>query len=154
MGESKRGRPSKFTDAIAEKLYSMAREGKTDREMARAISVSVRTLAYWKVNNPDFLQSLNENKDIANGLVEASLFQRACGYSHPETKVFYDSERGRIVEHKILKHYPPDSTAMIFWLKNREPDRWRENPEQGGGEQELPKPIYELINGSSDKTSA
>ncbi len=151
-GKKKLGRPSGFNDAISERIYELARLGKTDAEISSAIGVTSRTLNYWKAKNDNFFQTLRDNKAVADGFVEASLFQRACGYSHPETKVFYDAERGEVVEHEVMKHYPPDSTAMIFWLKNRQPERWRDQPEQIN-EMEMPKPVYELIESKADKPS-
>lgn len=52
------------------------------------------------------------------------LFQRAVGYSHPEEKVF--QYNGEIITHMITKHYPPDTQAAQFWLRNRQPERWKE----------------------------
>ena len=60
--------------------------------------------------------------------VERSLFQRANGYWHEETKVHFDQD-GNPSEHKVRKYYPPDSTAMIFWLKNRKRKEWRDRQE-------------------------
>ena len=52
-------------------------------------------------------------------------YQRANGYSHPAVKAFLNRD-GNIVEHHYTEHYPPDPTSMIYWLKNRRPDRWRD----------------------------
>jgi hypothetical protein len=71
-----------------------------------------------------FLHAIKKSKSIANDLIEATLFQRATGYSHKEEKIF--CSEGQIVTHETTKHYPPDPTSMIFWLKNREPDRWKD----------------------------
>lgn len=148
------GRPSKFTDAISERIMSLAREGKTDREIARAIGVTERTLNYWKVNNADFFQSLRENKSVADQLVIASLFQRACGYSHVAVKMFYDKDRGTVIKEKYIEHYPPDPTCMIFWLKNRDSENWKDTPENKGDDEEIPQPIYTVINGNPTDGSA
>jgi hypothetical protein len=53
-----------------------------------------------------------------------SLYQRACGYTHKEEKVFCN--QGEITTHVVDKHYPPETTACVFWLKNRKPDDWRD----------------------------
>ena len=37
--------------------------------------------------------------------------------------------RGKVIRVETVEHYPPDTTAMIFWLKNRQPDRWRDRAE-------------------------
>lgn len=133
---------------------SLAREGKTDKEIARAIGVTERTLNYWKVNNADFFQALRENKSVADQLVIASLFQRACGYSHVAVKMFYDKDRGKVIKEKYIEHYPPDPTCMIFWLKNRDSENWKDNPEHGSDDEEIPQPIYTVVNGNSTDGSA
>jgi hypothetical protein len=53
------------------------------------------------------------------------LAQRAIGYEVDviEKKVLSD---GKVVPYKVRKHYPPDVTACIFWLKNRNPKQWRD----------------------------
>lgn len=118
------GRPSKFNDAIKEKILSLARAGKTNEQIADIIGVHVRTIENWQGNKPDLMWALKEAKHAADDLVEASLFSRAVGYSHPEEKVFQNE--GDIVTHNTVKQYPPDVAAAIFWLKNRQPDKWRE----------------------------
>lgn len=120
----KKGRPTKFSDALQEKMIELYEKGKTDEQVAEIIGVSKKTINNWKGKHPDFLYSLKEAKQIADDLVEASLFSKATGYSHKELKVF--NYEGEIIEHEIEKHYAPDTTAAIFWLKNRQPERWRD----------------------------
>lgn len=91
--------------------------------------MSLATFKTWKHRFPAFLASLREAKSTADEFVEDALYRRACGYSHPEVKVFCDSKTGIITTHEVEKHYPPDATSMIFWLKNRQPKRWRERQE-------------------------
>lgn len=119
------GRPTKFNEKIGVKILELFKEGKTDEQVAEIIGVSPRTLNNWKSNYPGFLQSIRESKQIADELVEASLFARALGYSHPEVQVFFNKDVG-VVEHETIKHYPPSERAIEFWLKNRQPKRWRE----------------------------
>lgn len=59
--------------------------------------------------------------------MEQSLFRRAMGYTHPATKFFQAG--GSILREDYVEHYPPDATSMIFWLKNRQPDKWRDKRE-------------------------
>jgi hypothetical protein len=117
-------RPSKFNDQIKAKMIELYEKGKTDDQVAEIIGVCPRTIANWKGNHPEFLQTLKESKQIADDLVEASLFSRAVGYSHVEEKVF--CHEGCIVTHETVRQYPPDTAAAIIWLKNRNPKRWRE----------------------------
>lgn len=124
------GRPSKFNDQIKETILGLYKNGKTDKEVARTIGVSLRTINNWKGKDPAFLHTIKEMKSVADDLVVASLFQRACGYSHADEKIHF-SEYGDITRAKTIKHYPPDTTAAIFWLKNRQPDEWREKKDDG-----------------------
>lgn len=120
-------RPSKFNEALKEKMLDLYKRGKTDDQVAEIIGVCQKTINNWKHKHPNFLQSLREMKFVADNLVEASLFGRAVGYTHPEEKIFLRDGKVKRVETK--KHYPPDTTAAIFWLKNRQPEKWRENYE-------------------------
>lgn len=133
----KRGRPSKFRPEFVEQARELAMLGLTDAEMARVFGVSEQTLNTWKKTCAGFLESLNAGKVVADGQVARSLFQRAVGYEHPEDDI--RAVNGEIVITPTVKHYPPDPTSMIFWLKNRQPARWREKPVQDDeGEQPLP----------------
>lgn len=131
MGKKKNagGRPS---DYDPKKSPIMAREmailGATDGELAKGFGVSVRTIYHWKETYPEFLQALKDGKKDADERVEESLFKRATGYSHPDTHV--STFEGNVVMTPIVKHYPPDATSMIFWLKNRRPKEWRDRIEQ------------------------
>jgi transcriptional regulator with XRE-family HTH domain len=121
-----RGRPSKFNEKVREQMLFLYKKGKTDAEVAAAIGVSEKTINNWKAgrDKKEFLQSIKENKRLADDFVVASLFSRACGYSHPEEKVFL--HEGEIITHETVKHYPPDTAAAYIWLKNRCPKEWRE----------------------------
>lgn len=120
----KRGRPTPFTTSVHEKILELAKTGKTNDQIAEIIGVTSRSIYNWQKKHVELFQSLKEAKQVADELVEASLYARAIGYSHPETKVF--CYEGVITEHEVQKHYPPDVVATIFWLKNRNPERWRE----------------------------
>jgi transcriptional regulator with XRE-family HTH domain len=121
---AKMGRPTVFSDEIKDRVKLFARKGFTDKEIAQGIGITKETLNNWKKKYPDFFTSINEWKALPNAEVERSLFERACGYSHPEDKVFCNN--GEIIVQPTIKHYPPDPTAIIFWLKNRRPDKWRD----------------------------
>lgn len=118
------GRPTRYRAEYAEQAETLCRLGATDKDLAGFFGVSEQTINAWKKKHPSFLESLNRFKRVADDEVERSLFQRANGYSHPETKVF--NNNGEIVTHEVTRHYPPDATSMIFWLKNRKPADWRD----------------------------
>lgn len=122
-----RGRPTLFTERLADSALKLAEAGATDEQIAEALGVGLRTFLAWKGRHADFRHALKNTKDLADELVEASLYQRAIGYSHPATKFFLD--KGAVIREDYIEHCPPDTTAGIFWLKNRQPDRWRDKQE-------------------------
>jgi hypothetical protein len=122
------GRPSKYKEEYCEQAEKLARLGATDKEMADFFGVTEQTLNNWKTdkdgNETPFFESLKRGKVESDARVVDSLYQRALGYSHPEDKIFIDKGKPIIVP--TIKHYPPDTTAAIFWLKNRRPSEWRD----------------------------
>lgn len=121
------GRPSKLNSKMAEKIVQLFRDGKTEQQVADIVGVHVRTIENWRRLNVEFLWATNEAKQFADEMVEAALFSRATGYSHPETKVFM--HEGCTVTEEVEKHYPPDTQAAKFWLTNRRATRWKDKTE-------------------------
>lgn len=118
------GRPSKFDQINLEQVRKLAEAGWTDQQMSDFFGISNRTWHDWKKAHAEFSHSLKDWKKHADERVERSLYERATGYSHPEDKAFNDG--GKAMTVPTTKHYPPDTTACIFWLKNRQPDQWRD----------------------------
>lgn len=108
------------------RIMDLAKTGATDEEIATAVGVSSVTLRNWKGQFSNFEEALRETKSIADELVEASLYSRACGYTTPAIKLFFDTKRGTVHMEKYTEHHAPDTTACIFWLKNRQPANWRD----------------------------
>ena len=118
------GRPTKYKPEYAAQAAKLCALGATDAQLADFFAVSVSTINLWKVEHAKFSASVKLAKDAADAKVEQSLYQRAMGYEHDETDIrVVDKE---IVMTPIRKIYPPDTTAAIFWLKNRKPEQWRE----------------------------
>ena len=110
------------------KLEGWARDGCTDKEIAANIGINPDTLYTWKKKFPILAESLKKGKDVVDRQVEKSLLQRALGYSYEEISEKY--EDGVMTERKVTKkHVVPDTTAQIFWLKNRKPEQWRDKPQ-------------------------
>lgn len=84
----------------------------------------MRTIYRWKAEHEVFCQALKIGKDVADERVTRSLYARANGYEHDEVDIRVIE--GKIVQTPIRKHYPPDTTAAIFWLKNRRKEEWRD----------------------------
>lgn len=118
------GRPSGCTpDAvrIAQKAYEL---GATDLEVAEMLGVTERTLHLWKISKADFAAIAKSGKVEADDRVELSLYRRALGYSYESEKILTVDKQ--VVRVPVIEHVPPDTTAMIFWLKNRRKADWRD----------------------------
>jgi hypothetical protein len=118
------GRPSKFKAEFIGQAQKLCELGATDEDLADFFHVSIRTIANWKTEQPEFLQALKGGKDQADDRVERSLYQRAVGYTHDATH--FSSFQGKVTATPYRNHCPPDVVAQIFWLKNRRPDLWRD----------------------------
>lgn len=121
------GRPSKYKPEYAKQAGKLCALGATDRELAGFFEVDEKTINTWKEKHPEFLLSLKDAKEELDSRVERRLFERAMGYSHPEDKIFNNNGEELVVP--TTKHYPPDTTAAIFWLKNRRKEQWRDKLE-------------------------
>ena len=133
------------------KLEGWARDGLTDEQIAHNIGISRKTLSDWKNKYGDISDTLKKGKEVVDIQVENALLKRALGYEFVEvTKEL--AETGLIVTKKVTKQQAPDTTAAIFWLKNRKPNEWRDksqtelsggikvsNPYEGLTEEELRK---------------
>lgn len=105
---------------------SLARRDCTDVEMADAMGIARATLSRWKKEHPEFKEAIDTAKMASNAKVEDALFKRATGYEFEETKVIVDDKGKPVKIEKTKKHVPPETTACIFWLKNRDPEFWRD----------------------------
>ena len=131
-----RGRPSKYKEEFPEQARKLCLLGATDKDLARFFGVTESTLNEWKKVHPEFSESLKAGKELADAVVAESLFNRAKGYSHEAVKILVVG--GQVERVPYTEHYPPDATSMIFWLKNRRPDLWRDKPEPDDGDDAAP----------------
>ena len=121
------GRPTAYQPEFVEQAEKLAKLGATDMEIADFFEVDVRTINRWKITHPEFCQSLKEGKDEADAKVIRSLFQRATGFEHDSVKIF--CQEGQVIEAPFREFVVPDTTACIFWLKNRRSKEWRDKTE-------------------------
>lgn len=118
-------------------LEGWARDGLTDEQIAKNMGISVKTLFNWKTTYLPILHALKKGKEVVDTEVENALLQKALGMTktvHKPIKlkeVKYDNGK-RVSEKESIEYaeeevfIPPDTTAQIFWLKNRRPDKWRD----------------------------
>lgn len=122
-------------------LEAWARNGLTDEQIAANMGITRSTLNEWKKKYSDILDTLKRGKDIVDIQVENALLKRALGYTYIETTQErvddYDPHTGlktgshMEVTKTVTKEVQPDTTAQIFWLKNRKPDTWRDKRDVG-----------------------
>jgi hypothetical protein len=100
--------------------------GATDAELADFFEVSVKTLNDWKRAHPEFRASLMRGKMSADAEIADKLYHRARGYQHQAVRIFMPAGAKQPVYAPYTEHYPPDTIAAIFWLKNRRRASWRD----------------------------
>jgi hypothetical protein len=132
------GRPSSYQPIYAEQAAKLCLLGATDEEIAQFFGTSTRTIYRWKLDHEDFCQALKAGKDSADDRVERSLYQKASGFAYTEQQAFkiktvtYAENGKRLKETEAIKvvdverYCLPDTTAQIFWLKNRRSADWRD----------------------------
>lgn len=118
------GRPTKYKKDYAEQARKLCLLGATDKKLAEFFEVTESTINKWKVDHKEFSESIKKGKEIADAEVASSLYHRALGYEHPEDDI--RAVNGEIVITPTMKRYAPDTTAAIFWLKNRKKAEWRD----------------------------
>ena len=105
-------------------LEGWARCGLTDEQIAKNMGIAPSTLYEWKKKSKEFSESLKKGKEVIDFEVENALLKRALGYEYEE-----ETYENGILTKKVKKQVPPDTTAQIFWLKNRKKEQWREKVE-------------------------
>ena len=112
------------------KIEGWARDGLTDEQIADNIGISRSTLNSWKDKYSDISDTLKRGKEVVDRQVENALLKRALGYEYMETTREYIPELDEMkTTKKVTKQVVPDTTAQIFWLKNRKPDKWSDKQE-------------------------
>lgn len=130
MDEEKRkqGQPTKYRPEYDKQAYKLCLLGATDKELGDFFEVTEQTINNWKIDFPTFFGSIKSGKIEADARVAQSLFKRAIGYTANETQLAQLG--GQFTDEKVIpKEVAPDTTAAIFWLKNRQPDKWRDKQE-------------------------
>lgn len=122
--KTKTGRPSKFDQINKLQLKKLVEAGWTDEQVSDFFGVATSTLKVWRSKHKEFSATIEASKEIADLKVEKSIYELACGYSHPIEQVL--KIPGKIVRVSDIKHYPPNVTACMFWLRNRKPKEWRD----------------------------
>ena len=143
-------------------LTAWARDGLIDKEIAEKMNVSPPTLYKYKKMFPQIVEALRKGKELVDVEVENALYKKALGYNVPVQKAFkvkdivYNENGKKISETERIEyaeeeiHVPADTTAQIFWLKNRKRKEWRDKVEYETNNDELNK-VKELLSKISDE---
>lgn len=132
------------------KLEGWARDGLTDEQIAANMGISSSTLYEWKKKYPEISESLKRGKEVIDRQVENALLKRALGYKYDEVtrEEGMDPETGQdglVITKVVTKEVQPDTTAQIFWLKNRKPSTWRDKQDiEHSGNMNVNNPFSEL----------
>ncbi|WAX05213.1 hypothetical protein AC844P1_00002 [Anaerostipes phage AC844P1] len=115
------------------KIEGWARDGLVDEQIAQNIGIAASTLYEWKKQYPEISEALKKGKEVVDRQVENALLKRALGYKYEEIKTEKTNEGKKVTV--TVKEVVPDTTAQIFWLKNRKPEQWRDKQqiEHSGG---------------------
>ena len=105
-------------------IQGMARDGLTQQQIADNLGINVDTLIEYKKKYTDFSEALKKGKEVVDIEVENALLKRALGYKYDE--VTYENG---VETKRVTKEVQPDTTAQIFWLKNRKPNNWKDRVE-------------------------
>lgn len=141
-------------------LEAWARDGLVDAQIAKNMGVGEATLYNYKNKYPEIREALRKGKEVVDIEVENALFKKAIGYNIIVQKAFKlkdiiyengkkisETERIEYADEEI--HIPADTTAQIFWLKNRKKAQWRDKVEYEANTDELNK-VKELLTKISD----
>lgn len=125
------GRPTKWED-VKEKLFlieNWAKEGLTNADIAKKLGIAMSTFCEYQNKYSEFKEALKKGKEIIDYQVENALLKKALGYSYEEKT--YETEYNELIGEyaetltkRVIKEVAPDTTAQIFWLKNRKPELW------------------------------
>lgn len=129
--KDKGGRPPKYKAEYAKQAAKLCALGATDADLADFFGVTTRTIANWSSFHPGFFQAVKTAKTVADQRVVRSLYERAVGFKRDAVKIF--QFEGSPVVVPFREEIAPDTTACIFWLKNRDPKAWREKVEHEHG---------------------
>ena len=131
-------------------MEGWARDGLTDEQLAEKMQITCSTLYEWKKKYSEFSEALKKGKEVVDIQVENALLKRALGYEYVEDalEVYGATKKTK----QTIKHMAPDTTAAIFWLKNRRPDKFRDKQPYTINEQRTNDPLTEAVYGTINKT--
>lgn len=156
------GRPTKYKEEYNEQAYKLCLLGATDDKLADFFEVDVSTIHRWKLEHEEFCDSIKKGKLIADAEIAEGLYNRAKGATIKVQqaiklkRVEYDQGKRLLEEESVevvdlIQEVPPDTAAGIFWLKNRNPEMWRDKREFVGQDDEGNEVTINVVRVSKNK---
>jgi len=142
------GPKTKFKPEYVNQAYVACKEGGfTRQKLAKLFSVSPVTIHNWCKEHDELLTAIKKGKDEWDSeKVEKNLLKRAMGFKYKESKSKPDDTGDMKVVEETTKLVIPDTTAQIFWLKNRQPQRWRDSKQlEVSNDSNIPAPMSDDI---------
>jgi membrane-associated HD superfamily phosphohydrolase len=130
----KRGRKEKYTTHIKpflEDITKWIREGQTEYCIFEKLGVSEDAWYKYKIKYNELKEAVIKGEQQLTKHIESQLYKRCNGYEYTETKTYIseqDKKKTKRIE-KTTKFVNPSDTAIIFALKNRDPDNWKDRQE-------------------------
>ena len=121
---------TKYEEDFPARVEEYASKGLTNHDISKNLGISQETFYQYVNNYPEFSESLKRGKAITDQIVESALYKNAIGYEFEEVvtviKIGIDGQPTPSEIKKTKKHIQGDTTAQIFWLKNRLSENWRD----------------------------
>jgi len=121
-------------------IKGWARDGLTNNQIAHNMGISKDTFYQYQKKYSDFKEALKTGKEVSDYEVENALYKNATGFHYIEEQV---TNSGNVVE--VRKYSKPQTTAMIYWLKNRKPANWRDKPKVNKENRHQTKPLHDML---------
>jgi transposase-like protein len=119
--------PTKYNAELMPQFAKfMCQRGATMAELAQAFNIANCTLYEWLNRYPELHEAVQVGVDTFNPRVERALAERAIGFFVTLREEIKDPDTGRVIQSAQRQYYPPDPTSMIFFLKNRMKEKWRD----------------------------
>jgi len=125
---AKRGRKNKYATHVEPRLAQIEAwigKGLTEAEVCKRLGIGVRSFARYKYLFWQLRHSIKKGHQVENYKVEKTLFKSAIGFFYEVTKIITDNKLGRTRIEETIKFQKPDVKVQIFWLTNRDPERWK-----------------------------
>ncbi len=123
---------SAYREHYCHQAKQMIRLGASDADLCQFFQIASSTLYKWKLDFPEFKEAIQRSKEEFDEAVEVALYRKATGYTQKSVKIM--QYEGQPIEVPFEEYFPPDTASMIFWLKNRQRDRWKDRIEHTGAD--------------------